>query len=68
MAKVGFYPVENSTNHRTEKYEQVTIHKNPVFRRSNSFFMVVEAGNRPLDLNKDDVRLIFEFGNPGESD
>lgn len=62
VAKVGFYPVENSTNHRTEKYEQVTIHKNPVFRRSNSFFMVVEAGNRPLDLNKDDVRLIFEFG------
>eukprot|EP00095_Tigriopus_kingsejongensis_P000537 maker-scaffold356_size197960-snap-gene-0.33 protein:Tk00537 transcript:maker-scaffold356_size197960-snap-gene-0.33-mRNA-1 annotation:"hypothetical protein TcasGA2_TC013507" len=60
VKKVGFYAVENASNHKTDKYEQVTHHKNPVLRRANSFFMVVEAVGRPFDVQKDEVRVIFD--------
>lgn len=59
---VELYAVENSTNHRTDKYELVQDDKTPVLRRADFFYLALKAQNRQLDLDSDEIKLVFDFG------
>lgn len=68
VEEVETYALKNAENHRTEKYELVKNSKLPVLRRSAKFFLGVRARNREAaDFSKDDIRVVFSFGNPTTS-
>lgn len=59
-----FYPLENAAEHRTDRFE--LIHDEdpiPILRRGQLFNVAVRFSNRSVDLNKDFVRLMFNYGN-----
>ena len=41
---------------------QVSDHNTAVLRRSANFYMAIQAKDRPIDLNRDALKIIFEFG------
>lgn len=64
VQSVHFYPLENAAEHRTDRFE--LIHDEnpiPILRRGQSFTAAVKFSNRSLDLSKDIVRLMFNYGN-----
>ena len=56
------YPMENAEIHRTEMYELVKNKQTPVLRRSATFFLGLRAEHRAIDFLKDDIRVVFLFG------
>lgn len=50
VEKVELYASENASNHRTDKYEQVTEHKNPVLRRAAPFYLAVQGRSTNKDI------------------
>ena len=58
------YPVKNAETHRTEKYELAQQQKSVVVRRSSAkFYLGIKSRTRCADFGKDDLRIIFSFGN-----
>lgn len=61
---VNFYPVENATEHHTDRFElvhdEVPI---PILRRGQKFFMSIRFSQRKFDIKSDLVRLVFNYGN-----
>ena len=41
---------------------QVTDHNTAVLRRASNFYLAIHARDRAIDLAKDQVKVIFEFG------
>ena len=62
MEKLELYASENATNHRTSKYELVSEQSTAVFRRAAPFYMAVQTKERPVEIGKDQVNVVFEFG------
>ena len=61
---VETYPVKNAETHRTEKYELAQQQESLVLRRSSAkFYLGIKSRKRSADFNKDDLRIIFSFGN-----
>lgn len=58
------YPLENSKQHKTERFELVHDNENPVpvLRRGISFTMAVRFADRGYDPSKDSVKFNFNFG------
>lgn len=58
------YPLENSKQHKTERFELVHDNENPIaiLRRGISFTMAVRFMDREYDSYKDFIKFIFNFG------
>ncbi|XP_017784888.1 PREDICTED: hemocyte protein-glutamine gamma-glutamyltransferase-like [Nicrophorus vespilloides] len=61
---VYLYPKENSTSHKTDKFELVHDEENPIaiFRRGLKFTMAIRFSGRNFEDDMDVVKLIFSFG------
>ena len=62
VEKVVLYPKENAGTNHTEKYELVTEQNIAVVRRAAMFNVAIKTKSRGIDLDHDNVNLIFEFG------
>ena len=56
------YPVQNAEAHNTQKYELVQASHLSILRRSASFFFGIKSLERPVDLSKDILKIVFAFG------
>jgi hypothetical protein len=52
---------KNSNAHHTNEYDVVEKKKSLVIRRGQEFNINIEF-NRPYDSEKDDLRIVFQFG------
>jgi len=61
---VDWMHAENGAKHRTSRYELSETAKACVVRRGQEFTLalVLRAGGRAFDPNRDRVKLVFEFG------
>ena len=62
VEKVFLYPKENAGKNHTQKYELVTEQNVAVVRRAAQFDLAIKTKSRGINLDKDNVNLIFEFG------
>ncbi|EFA00611.1 hemocyte protein-glutamine gamma-glutamyltransferase [Tribolium castaneum] len=61
---VYFYARENSKSHKTDKFELIYDEENPIpiFRRGIKFTLALRFKNKSFDPQRDQLRLIFNFG------
>lgn len=55
------YEKENGIEHHTDRFKLLHHGSTAIFRRGQPFYMGVEL-NRPLDLAKDIVKIVFVTG------
>ena len=53
---------DNGAKHKTNQYELVSQKKACIVRRGDVFNLALRCRDRAFDVNKDRVRLTFEFG------
>ncbi|XP_045193134.2 protein-glutamine gamma-glutamyltransferase K-like isoform X1 [Mercenaria mercenaria] len=62
VSKVDLAVKSNAKAHHTDEYDITETQDRLVIRRGQEFNINVEF-NRPYDSNKDDLRIVFQFGN-----
>lgn len=61
VSNVDLNVLNNTRDHRTNKFDVVTTRRELILRRGQVFMIDVEF-NRAYDSQKDDLRLVFECG------
>jgi hypothetical protein len=60
---VDLHPKQNAVEHHTKRYELVHLPEpKAVLRRGEPFTISITFKDRAFNLEKDNVRLIFDFG------
>lgn len=63
VESINFFPLENGTQHHTDRFEIVrTEPEVPVFRRGQEFKVAIKFANRDYIKSKDMIRVLFNNG------